>query len=91
MTTTFSVVSAMACVAGERMASAVSLGSTVWLGVQRAQRCSGCRGFTASHSAMRESSRNCLVPSRGLVMISTAPYSSARRCSARPPRPGSNR
>ena len=35
--------------------------------------------FTAWHKAMRESSRNCLLPKRGLVMISTAPYSSALR------------
>ena len=33
--------------------------------------------FTAWQSVMRDSSRNCLVPRRGLVMISTAPYSSA--------------
>ena len=76
ITTTFSVVSAMACVAGERIASAVSLGSTVWLGPSERSRAAAA-AFTASQSVMRESSRNCLVPRRGLVMISTAPYSSA--------------
>ena len=33
--------------------------------------------FTDSQMVLRESSRNCLVPSLGLVMMSTAPYSSA--------------
>ena len=35
--------------------------------------------FTAWQIVIRESSRNCLVPRRGLVIISTAPYSRARK------------
>ena len=49
ITTTFSVVSAMACVAGERIASAVSLGSTVWLG-RRVRSLAAAAAFTASQS-----------------------------------------
>jgi len=60
----------------ESIASAVSLGSTVWLGV-RVRNLAPAADFTASQRAMRESSRNCFVPSRGLVTISTAPYSRA--------------
>ncbi len=58
------------------MASAVSLGSTVWLGV-RVRTLAPAAALTASQSVTRESSRNCLVPSRGLVTMSTAPYSRA--------------
>ena len=76
ITTTFSVVSAMAWVAGERMASAVNLGSTVWLG-RRMRSLVAAAALTAWQRVMRASSRNCLVPSRGLVTISTAPYSRA--------------
>jgi len=45
-------------------ASAVSLGSTVWLGVS-VRTLAAAAALTASQSATRESSRNCLVPRRG--------------------------
>ncbi len=76
-TTTFSVVSTIAHVAAGKIASAVSFGSTVWL-VARLRDRAPAAAFTTSQISVRESSRNCLVPSRGLVTISTAPYSSAR-------------
>jgi hypothetical protein len=54
MTTTFSVVSTIALVARERTASAVSLGSTVWLGLERCgphPRGGGCLYRLAQHKA----------------------------------------
>ena len=77
MATTFSVVSTMALVARERIASAVSLGSTVWLECGDCRRAPQPPPSRLRRERLRESSRNCLLPSRGLVMISTAPYSSA--------------
>jgi hypothetical protein len=53
------------------MASAVSLGSTVWLG-RRVRGRAAAAAFTAWQIAMRESSKNCLVPRRGLATISMA-------------------
>ena len=58
------------------MASAVSFGSTMRLGVS-VRSLAPAAAFTVWQMVIRDSSRNCLVPSRGLVMISTAPYSSA--------------
>ena len=76
ITTTFSVVFSHGAGGRRRIASAVSLGSTGGSADGRAPaHCAAA--FTASHSITRDSSRNCRVPSRGLVMISTAPYSSA--------------
>ena len=72
MATTFSVVSAIACVAGERMQSAFSLGSTIWLGVSVCSLAPAA-ALTALQISMRDSSINPLVPSFGLVMISRKP------------------
>ena len=59
------------------MASAVSLGSTVRGAMNAYSGALPPLPLTAWQSMIRDSSRNCLLPKRGLAMISTAPYSSA--------------
>lgn len=78
ITTTFSVVSSIAPVGRESMASAVSFGSTFRIGSRIPSRACAA-ALTAWQSVTEASSRNSLVPKRGLAMISTAPYSSALR------------
>jgi len=78
--TTFSVVPNMALPVGPgRTASAESLGCTWICGAGMRMRILALAApLTASQMRMRDSSRNCLAPSLGLVMMSTAPYSRAR-------------
>jgi hypothetical protein len=77
--TTFSVVPNMALPVGPgSTASAPSLGSTLRAGVgDRRFILARAAALTASQMRMRDSSRNCLVPSLGLRMMSRAPYSMA--------------
>ena len=58
------------------MASAVSFGSITRLAVGTRRRAAAA-ALTAWQRITRDSSKNCLVPRRGLAIISTAPYSRA--------------